>query len=211
MEPPNPWKPPVPLPSQLATERTRLRYWQPDDAGSMLRALDAGRDSFLPWLPWVTTDNRTPVECIFSIERFRRKREQVEPPCDDFVLGIFDRSTNEALGGTGLHRIDAANHQAEIGYWIRPDRRRQGLCTEAVAGLITWAFTPQADGGWGLRRIEIFCAGSNRASQAVPKKLGLRQEVHQIGRRWVNGWDDTLGWAVLADEWDVMRCRIKPA
>lgn len=209
METPLAWKPPHPLPALFETDRLMLRFWQAADAESMLRALDAGRESFLPWLPWVTNHNRTLVECVFCIEQFARKRERIEPPCDDFVIGVFERATGEALGGTGLHRIDAASHQAEIGYWIRSDRRAQGLCTEAVAGLLSWAFSPQTAGGWGLRRIEIFCAGSNAASQAVPRKLGLRKEVHQRSRRWVRGWDDTLGWGIVSDEWDVPLRRIK--
>lgn len=170
----------------------------------MFAAIESDRASLHPWLPWAMTDNRTVYECTFQIERFKRERERTSPPADNFVLGIFDRRTGEVIGGTGLHRVVHATHQAEIGYWVRADRRRQGLCTEAVAGLLTWAFAPQSGGGWGLRRIEIFCAGSNAASQRVPRKLGLRQEVHKRADRWVPGigWDDTLRWGVLAHEWN---------
>jgi RimJ/RimL family protein N-acetyltransferase len=77
------------------------------------------------------------------------------------------------------------------------------MCTEAVAGLISWAFTDQREGGWGLRRIEIFCARRNLASQRVPQKLGLRQEVHRRQAGWIEGlgWEDQLGWGVVRDEW----------
>ena len=169
----------------------------------MLAAIDVDRASFIPWLlPWVRVDNHTVAECIYNIERFRRGREQTEPVPTDFAMGIFDGASGEAVGGTGFHRLDPSTHQAEIGYWIRADRRGQGLCTEAVAGLISWGFAAQAEGGWGFRRIEIACAGANVASRAIPRKLGLRLEVHQVGHRWVEGigWDDTLGWAVLAEE-----------
>lgn len=178
----------------------------------MLEALDIDRSAYWPWLPWTRADNQNLAQCIYVIERMRRDRERINPPADDFTLGIFDRATGAVLGGTGLHRIHHPSHQAEIGYWMRPDRRRQGLTTEAVAGLISWAFTPTTRGGWGLRRIEILCAAANAASQAVPMKLGLRREIHLRAHRWVEGigWNDTLGWGVLAEEWDAERRRLRP-
>jgi RimJ/RimL family protein N-acetyltransferase len=211
MDLPAPWTPPSPLPAKVETERLVIRFWQPEDAPLMLEALDVDRASFLPWLPVFETDNRTLAECTFQIERFRRAREQTLPTPDDFVLGVFDRMTGVALGGTGLHRINLRSHSAEIGYWIRPDCRGKGLCTESVTGLISWAFAAQSMGGWGLRRIDIYCAASNAPSQRIPRKLELREEVNQPGHRWIDGigWDGTLGWGVLHDEWDVERRRIK--
>jgi RimJ/RimL family protein N-acetyltransferase len=201
--PPAPWRPPSPLPESCESERLVIRYWRPEHAPAMLAALDVDRSSFLPHLPWTAVDNLNVAQCTYKIEQWRRDRERSSPPVDEFVLGIFDRSTGDVVGGTGLHRIRLAIHQAEIGYWVRPDRRSTGLCTEAVRALIGWAFSAQDQGGWGLRRIEILCAGSNGASQAVPRKLGLREEVRLRAHRWLPGigWDDTLGWGVLASEW----------
>jgi ribosomal-protein-serine acetyltransferase len=213
MNAPPPWIPPSPLPQSFNTPRLTLRFWEHGDAASMLECLNSDRQSFLPWLPWLLTDNRTVAECTYSIELFRRQRERESPTPDNFVLGIFDRHTGHAIGGTGLHRMDHPAHHGEIGYYIRPDRRNSGLCTEAVAGLITWAFTAKSQGGWGLRRLDIFCSGRNFASQAVPRKLGLRQEIHQKAKRWTGdlGWDDNLGWGVLAHEWDLANHRLNPA
>lgn len=210
MEAPAPWKPPSPLPTRFETRRLLLRYWEPSDAEALLAGLQNSRDTYSPWLQWAQTDNRTIAECIFNIERFRRARETA---ADTFALGIFDRHTGQPVGGTSLHRMDHATHHAEVGYFIFADRRRQGLCSEAVAGLISWAFSHQNAGGWGLRRIEIFCAAANIASQRVPQKLGLRQEVNKLKERWVAGigWDGTLGWGVLSDEWDVAAQRIRPS
>lgn len=204
METPAPWKAPRPLPAECRTPRLILRFWRPEDAAGMLTALEVDRASFLPWLPWVAVDNRTLPECIYQIEKLRRESEAGD---GNFVLGIFDRASGEAVGGTGLHRIEPECHQAEIGYWMRADRRGQGMCTEAVAHLISWGFLEQERGGWGLRRIEIFCAAANAASQRVPRKLGLTQDVARRKHRFVPavGWDDTLGWGVLRGEWDLER------
>src|SRR6185295_14653336 len=165
----------------------------------------ASRPTLHPWMPWAVNDNRTVEECIYNIERFRRERERPTP--ESYATGIFDRATGEALGSTGLHRLKPELQQAEIGYWVRADRRRQGLCSEAVAHLLSAAFTPQPEGGWGFRRLEIFCAGDNEASRGVPAKLGLRRECDMRAVRWREGrgWEDTLGWGVLAEEWDRQR------
>ncbi|MFN7022720.1 MAG: GNAT family N-acetyltransferase [Phycisphaerales bacterium] len=204
---PLPWSAPAPVPSVWETARLRLRFWTPEDAPAMLEAINVDRGSFLPWLPWVKVDNRTPAECVAAIERMRQRRERTDPAPDDFTLGIFDRRTGGVVGGTGLHRILHDWHEAEIGYWIRPDLRRRGLCAEAVAGLIDWAFREPGEGGWGLRRIHIRCAASNDSSARVPRSLGLREEGRLVKERWTEGigWDDTLVWGVCAAEWPNIR------
>lgn len=200
---PSPWCAPMPLPIACRTERLRLRFWQPADAPAMFHALSIDRASFLPWLPFIKSDNRTVEECEASIVRFQERRTQVAPPPSDFVIGIFDVASGEAVGSTGLHRIVHAWHEAEIGYWIRADRRRQGLCKEAVAALVTWAFRAPTDGGWGLRRIHIRCAAANVSSSRVPVKLGFVHEATLRRERWIDGigWDDTLVYGMLRDEW----------
>lgn len=176
----------------------------------MFAAIDADRTSLLPWLPWAATDNRNVSECLFHIERFRRTREGTG--ATDFALGLFDAGTGEVVGGIGFHRIDAEIAQGEIGYWIRGDQARRGLCTEAVAALISAGLTPQREGGWGFRRVTIMCAEPNVASRRVPEKLGLPLEVSTRGDRWIDGlgFTGTLSWGVLREEWDFEAKRSRP-
>lgn len=201
---PPPWIAPDPLPDRLDTPRLTLRFWRAEDAAGLLEAIDVDRPLLTRWMPWPADDNRNAAECVFNIERFRRAREKKDGPPEGYAIGIFDRATGVVAGGTGLHRIDPAIGQAEIGYWIRPDRHRRGLCTEAVESLLGWALAPQARGGWGLRRIVILCAEPNVASRAVPEKLGLRREVFAKKDRWLDGegWVGTIGFGVDAEEWE---------
>ncbi|MGE3109206.1 MAG: GNAT family N-acetyltransferase [Phycisphaerales bacterium] len=207
LTPPEPWCMPDPLPDRRETARLVLRYWRDEDAPGLFEAVSRSREYLKPWLPWAPKEHLTIAQTIYSIENMRRERESEDPRRDNVVLAIVDRATGEPVGGTGLHRIVHAAHEAEIGYWIRQSRARQGLCTEAVRALISWAFTPRQAGGWALRRVHIRCCSLNVASRGVPTKIGLRQELHLHRDRWVDrhGWADTLGWGVIADEWDCQR------
>jgi ribosomal-protein-serine acetyltransferase len=204
---PGPWRAPSPLPAPHETPRLVLRFYAPSDARSMLEALNEDRASFLPWLPWVEIDNRNDTEVIFNIERFRRTRE--DPNAGDFVVAIADRASGAIVGGTGFHRVNHATHEAEIGYWMRPSRRGEGLCTEAVGHMLEWGFAPVDRGGWGFRRIHIAAAAKNVASCRVPEKLGLPKEIERRHDRWIDGlgWSDTIGWGTTADAWASRRQR----
>ena len=212
---PSPWTPPLGVsagdPFTWERDGLVLRFWESADAAALFEAIDIDRASFLPWLPWVRTDNRSVEDCLATVERMRVRRTRMEPTADDFTLGVFDARTGTALGGIGLHRVVHSAHEGEIGYWVRPDRRGEGICTRTVASLLSWAFTAQRDGGWGLRRVHIRCAASNLASQRVPRKLGLREEARLVQERWVDmiGWEDSLVWGVLEREWDSARGALK--
>lgn len=195
------WTPPVPPPESILTERLEVRFWRHEDAAGLFELISSSRDYFLPWLPWAAVDHHRVEESTFYIERCIRSRR--DPASLDFALGIIDRASGRPVGGTGFHRIDAGTHQAEIGYFIRADAAGRGLCTEATAALLTWGFRPQTEGGWGFRRIEIRCAAGNAGSAQVCRKLGLRHEATLVKDRWIDGrgWDDTLIFGALANEW----------
>jgi RimJ/RimL family protein N-acetyltransferase len=198
------------------TDRLLLRMYTPEDADGLFRAVNESRDTLLPWLPWVPTAHRTIYETIYDIERFRR---DVDPWTErtNLVLGVFRRDTGEIVGGNGFHTLRLATSQAEIGYWTHERHRRQGYCTEATRWMISWMLTPReralrgGDGcevpGWGLRRVEILAAGGNVASCAVPRRIGLREEMRRVEHTWLDGagWQDMLCWGVLAREWDFIR------
>jgi ribosomal-protein-serine acetyltransferase len=206
---PAPWLAPDPLPTRFDTARTTLRFWCESDAAELLAAVNEDRTSLLPWLSCFRADYRTLGQCYYNIDRFRRQHQS--PETREYIIGVFDRCTGAVIGGTGFYQVDRESHSAEIGYWLRPSRRGGGLCAEMVRGLLSWSFTPQDAGGWGLRRAEIFCAGGNTASRRIPQALGLRQEYAARAARWIDGvgWDDTIGWGVTADEWDCRRLTLR--
>ena len=88
---------------------------------------------------------------------------------DDRAYGyhVFDRATDELIGGCGLMRRVGAG-AIEIGYWIRSDHAGRGLATEAAAVL--------AEAAWAMAdiaRIVIRHDAANHASGRVAEKLGF--------------------------------------
>ncbi|MCA9310991.1 MAG: GNAT family N-acetyltransferase [Phycisphaerales bacterium] len=210
MNRPAPWTPPDPLPTHMVTPRLDVRPMVADDAVALFDAIEPHRASYLPWLEWVRVDDRSVAECVYQIEAARR--DAASWPCHEYRFGIFSRADDGLLGAIGFRPKAPALHVAEIGYWVRPEARSRGVATEATGHLISWLFTPQEAGGWGLRRVDILMAAGNESSQAVPRRLNLRLELAAMEERYVEGpgFHDTRGYGVLASEWDLERHAARP-
>lgn len=202
------WGPPSPLPGAILTERLEIRRYETADAPALFEAVDRDRSTLLPWLPWAGFAHRNEADTLAFLRDCRQGYASVDAP--NFAMGVFRRSDGELVGGTGLHAPVAQARQAEIGYWVADAERGQGLCTEATAGLISAAFTPAGDRGWGLRRLVIHCAALNVGSARVCEKLGLRREAVHVADRWFAGSEtipagylDSHTYAALDHEWDV--------
>jgi RimJ/RimL family protein N-acetyltransferase len=87
--------------------------------------------------------------------------------------------------------------QAEIGYTLSRAYQGQGLATEAVSCLLTYAFST-----FDLHRITAICDCENVASIALLERLGMRREGHFIQNIWFKGkWGDEYLYAILREEW----------
>lgn len=115
------------------------------------------------------------------------------------------------VGTVALHDLDDATAAARLAVEVDPAHRRLGFATDALRTLISVALRPPGDGGWGLNRLHATAPGSDVAVRGLARALGLRREVRRRQDVWVEGVgvDDTYGWAVLADEWDVDAGRMR--
>jgi len=104
-------------------------------------------------------------------------------------------AAGELLGGVALRPDD--ERRAEVGHWVRRERRGEGVATRAVRLLSAWAI-----GELGFARIQLHCDVENVASQRVAEKAGYAREG--ILRAWleVDGDPrDHVLYSVLASEW----------
>jgi RimJ/RimL family protein N-acetyltransferase len=160
------WEGP-PAPYRIETERLVIRCWDPADAPLLKEALDSSLEHLRPFMEWAH-DEPQPLEKKAELLRsFRALYDTGE----SFVMGIFDRSEQQVLGGSGLHaRVGPGG--LEIGYWIRASATRQGIASETSAVLTRVGLEIcEAD------RIEIRIEPRNEASMGIPRKLGFAEEA----------------------------------
>jgi RimJ/RimL family protein N-acetyltransferase len=160
------WEGP-PAPYRIETERLVVRCWEPSDAQLLKDALDSSLEHLRPFMDWAH-DEPQPVEAKADLLRAFRA---VFDTGGSFIMGIFDRTEEQVLGGSGLHaRVGPGG--LEIGYWVRASATRQGIATETSAALTRVAFEVcEAD------RVEIRIEPRNTASFGVPRKLGFVEEA----------------------------------
>lgn len=203
------WTDPERFPDPIIGERVVVRPWTLDDCASVYEIVNRSREHLLPWMPWARTDHRSIAQTTNYLSG--QVLKAAKPLTADGVgLAIAERSSGEVLGSTGLHDLRRDSASCEIGYWVRHDRQGEGFASEAVRIWISAIFRPQNQGGLGLRRVRIFCSADNARSTALPRRLALRQEVHQRDDYFVphHGVTDRLGWGVLAREWDCEHHRV---
>jgi RimJ/RimL family protein N-acetyltransferase len=108
---------------------------------------------------------------------------------------IEDTSDGTILGGLTLRHFDPMRGVIEVGYWLFPHARGQGLATRAVRAVAREAFAS------GLWRIEAHVRIGNGASERVLERAGFTREG--IKRRLLrHGGErvDATGFSLLADE-----------
>ncbi len=133
------------------------------------RLYDAVRESIAEvsvWMPWCYAD--------YSIEESREwieSRAEVWEKGTEYDFAITDSRDGLFLGGCGLNHINRADRVANLGYWVRSSRTRQGVATTATLLVARFGFS-----AFELNRIEIVVATGNKASQHVANKVGATRE-----------------------------------
>ncbi len=154
-------------PQRIVTERLVVRCYEPSDAPLLKEAVDSSLDHLRAFMNWAW-DAPLPLEAVEDLlATFRSQFESGE----NFAYGLFTQDETELVGGSGLHRR-VGPEALEIGYWMRASRLRQGLVTEAAAGLTRAAFERCA-----VERVEIHVDPANLPSLGVPVKLGYVREA----------------------------------
>ncbi len=106
-------------------------------------------------------------------------------------------SEGQLAGAIDIHRIHHRVRQGFVGYWLGAAFTGRGIMTRSLQAVIDWAFTERK-----LIRIEIQSSIENRASCAVPERLGIRRESIRRQSHIVK--DQTLdmaSYAAFANNW----------
>lgn len=163
----------LPLPP-LQTAGLRLREWRESDRPDAADGPDRAALTFMP--PGAQASDENYDEWL---PRRRRQSDRAEA----INWCIADRANDRALGSIGVFtRTDAPiATDAEIGYWVFPRARGNGVLSEAITAVIDYCFRSAADGGLGLLRLHATTDSPNVPSRAVLRRAGFRQWGHAHG------------------------------
>jgi len=108
------------------------------------------------------------------------------------IFAIAKHPDNEAIGSIGVHpQSDIYCKNAEIGYWLAEPFWGQGIATEALRQICTYAFA-----NFEVERLFARPFGSNYASQRVLEKAGFVLEARLEASLFKNGrYEDELIYA----------------
>ena len=160
-------------------------------AEELFELTDSNREYLRQWLPWLD-NNKYLQNTIDFIKYSQRQYDRNET--QQYVVSYKD----QLCGVVGFHRIDWLNRSTSIGYWLGENFQGKGLITKACATILDYSF-----GRMGLNRIEIRCATENYKSQAIPKRLGFKEEGLIRQAEWLyDHYVDHIVYGMLESEWN---------
>ena len=182
----------------VPTERLTIRRVQDGDVEATwtFRRLD----EVSRWITMAPQDLES-YRAMFTEEERLAKTLVVE--LDGVVIGDLMLAVEDAWAQSEV-REQARRTQAELGWTIDPAYGGKGLATEAVVALVDLSFGPL-----GLRRVIANCFADNEASWRLMERIGMRREAHTVRESLHrdHGWLDGLSYALLAEEWRIVRRR----
>lgn len=154
-------------------------------------ALRAESRAFLePWEPAWSRDALTRKAFMRRLRAYGMNSQSDA----GYSFFVFRRDDNALLGGVSLSHVRRGISQtASIGYWIGAPFAGRGYMTEALSGLLPFAFDRLC-----LHRVGASCMPHNLASRAVLKKVGFSEEGFARKYLRINGiWQDHVLYAML--------------
>lgn len=134
----------------------------PKFADELFSLTNKNRNFLRKWLPWldsIKTKEDTKKFIILQLEKFAKG--------EALHQSIFYKEN--IVGVLGFNSIE--NGVGVIGYWLDKEHEDLGIMTKCVKELIKLGFEYLE-----LKKVEIHCATHNKKSQAIPKRLGFKEE-----------------------------------
>ena len=113
-----------------------------------------------------------------------------------YVIFTLDRP-EEVVGEISHSRLESNHPIFELGFWIFPEFRRNGYCTEAIHIVLDYLFVLV-----DTKRIQCQTHVENIPSINLITKVGFQNEGTLRQYTFLNGqWADTLMFSILRTEW----------
>jgi len=88
-----------------------------------------------------------------------------------YILGIYEKNTNELVGTIGFFNLDDKNKNGEIGFWIAKNYWNKGYMTEAIKMMTAYIFRELK-----YHRIFAHFHELNKAVGRILSKAGYEKE-----------------------------------
>ncbi|MGW3269152.1 GNAT family N-acetyltransferase [Streptomyces sp. NPDC001056] len=148
----------------LHTDRLVLRpFTDADVEDTQASCADALTQRWLP-LPRPYTSDDATAWCTSVSHALRESG-------DDIHFAVTDARTERLLGTVGLKKTDWRARVSEVGYWVSPWARGNGVATEATRALARRLLDDQH-----FERLELRAATANAASRRTALKAGFHRE-----------------------------------
>ncbi|MGB2817413.1 MAG: GNAT family N-acetyltransferase [Burkholderiaceae bacterium] len=188
----------LPLPEGVASERVIARRYRPGDGTAFFAGLAPHRDELMRWMMWPQRHQEVAVSESYAMRMHAKFALRESMP-----MGLWNPA-GEFLGGSGFHAPDWNTPKTEIGFFLLPPARGQGLAADVVRLLVHYAFDHM-----GMNRVFATCDADNAASAGVLRRAGVPEE----GRMRAENRDhhgqlrDTLIFGIALDDYPVWRER----
>jgi len=175
----------------LETEHLLLRQIQPTDADALF--------AFFSDEEVIEQSNKR-HRSVKDSQAFIRQLQKWYQKHENIEWGITRKGEDILIGTCGFYSFDEGLQRADTGYELHRAYWRQGIMSEALTAILTFAFTTM-----GLHRVNAVVYEWNERSQGLLRKLGF---VHELSfsesyffrdRYW-----DELHFSLLKNEWNLL-------
>ncbi len=159
---------------ELTEGNLTLRPWRETDAPMLLAAVHEAATGVGRWLPWCRADYTAEDAASWIAQCQAGWRSE-----EAFAFALVAADSGDVLGGAGLSQRSQRHRCANLGYWVRPSRQREGVASSAARRVARFGFDRL-----GLIRIEIVILPDNAASRATAAAIGAQYESIARQRLW---------------------------
>ncbi len=177
-------------PVHFETPRLRARPFVAADAGTFTAyRAHADVERYQSWSNYTIEQGRALIDSM----------HHTVPgvPGQWYQFALEERAGDTLIGDLALKVEDTDPSAAELGFTLAPAHQGQGYGTEAVRGLLDYAF-----GALGLRRITAVTDALNVPASALLGRAGMRREAYFHENVLFKGaWGSEYVFAILNREW----------
>ncbi|MET8545305.1 GNAT family N-acetyltransferase [Kitasatospora sp. NPDC004799] len=155
-------------PHVIALDEVTLRRFDGEaDLPEFFTVIEESLEHLRPWMPWVAEHSRA------KTAEFLTGRAELWALGREFTYAIV--LDGAIVGVCALFRRESTPEDTrEVGYWLHPAATGRGLATRAARAVVEQAFRLP-----GVEQVEIVHDPANRASGAVPARLGFTEHLRR--------------------------------